>query len=165
MRDWWRSVEAQFFFGFLGVVLSACGTSGHDGECSTAECGTAGIGDSCRPPDLLIALRDDETGVGIDPGESACMTDQCAIDNVTGRISQTREECLESGEDPVVCEGFATAAELDERLYCTCNCAGEDVLPEYLCICGPGFECVRLFASNPSRDIDVSYCLREGIER
>jgi hypothetical protein len=73
-----------------------------------------------------------------------------------------REGCIPIPPDPAsgdpgnVC---ATAADVEDRIYCTCRCDAPDGYAE--CACPDGFSCVDVFEQGGG-DIRGGYCARDG---
>lgn len=135
--------------GFVAVALSGCPNTG--------------IGDPCIPE----SIPDD----GFQPGEAyletssvQCRTRVCMVYQFGSTFaldpSETQEECIAGGGDPVTCATRPAEAIVDERVYCTCRCSSDEGSNTPTCDCPGGFTCQDDLLTLGGDGIRGGYCVR-----
>lgn len=137
-------------------------------------CTDEGIGDPCVPED---EYRPEFSGyspqeVNVESRSLQCRSRVCLVNQFQGRSSCIYGQASGSGgcktpdgmlDVSVPVEPQLEARPVDDAVYCSCRCDGEDPDAPY-CDCPDGYSCADLVPYIPIADAQLagSYCVREG---
>lgn len=132
-----------------------------------AGCRATGVGDPCVPEQVPEN--------GFQPGEAyletssvQCRTRVCMVYQFGSTTAldptESREDCMAAGGDPARCALLRPAAEIDERVYCTCRCSLSEGSSSNTptCECGEGFTCRDDLLTLGGEGIRGGYCVRDS---
>lgn len=132
-------------------------------------------GDVCRPPSPSSETEDlgksctpivpeggfDDRAAYVMTGASECATGACVVYKLRGDPSPDctpRPPVAETGDPGLRC---VSGDEVDQRVYCSCRCAGPEGDPGELCDCPDMFSCVQLMTNAPP-GVRGGYCVRNA---
>lgn len=150
----------------LWLCLAAFGSLG---------CEAPGVGDPCEP-EQIPEDGFKNTEVYLETRSLQCRTRVCLVNKLTGDPS-VRVSCNEAGADTTCvvpcpsgdetcsgckirkCDLYVSPEAVEERVYCTCKCDGQDQDTIRCDECPDGFECCPAFTIGPP-GLRGSYCVR-----
>ena len=115
-------------------------------------CEAPGVGDPCTPEVIPVG--------GFNPSEAyletssvQCRTRVCLVYQIDG---------YPSGSEECATETCASAAETEERIFCTCRCGTPPGVEGRTCECPDGYRCEEVLDIGPD-GTRGSYCVRNSI--
>jgi hypothetical protein len=112
------------------------------------------VGDSCMPqvvPEDGFA----ESQAYLQTGAADCGTGACLVYHLEGDTTPGCED-VDAGD----LERCADPAQAEDRVYCSCRCAGPGVASSELCDCPDGFSCQEELFRDAPEALRGGYCMR-----
>jgi hypothetical protein len=122
-------------------------------------CEAPGVGDPCEP-ETIPENGFQESEVYLETRSLQCRTRVCLVNHLQGDPSVSAS-CGSPDADPARCALYVSPAEVEDRVYCTCKCDGQDKDTIRCEECPEGFQCCPAFTIGPP-GLRGSYCVRKG---
>jgi hypothetical protein len=117
-------------------------------------CEAPGVGDPCTP-EVIPQNGFNETEAYLETSSVQCRTRVCIVYKIEG-FPHGSDEC---GTTDSTC---ASAAQSEERIFCSCRCGTPVGVDGRTCECPDGFRCEEVLDIGPD-GTRGSYCVRDSI--
>jgi hypothetical protein len=143
-----------------GLLLAACSSSGTPrpradaGDSATTAATNEGVGDRCLPSSVPEGGFS-RTSSTVETNVSECATETCIVHELGGDPVRTVEEG---------CQGptCLTAAQVEERVHCSCRCRTVPGDDSPTCACPDTFVCKDVVPVGGGDALRGAYCVRES---
>ena len=143
------SFASPAFLGFLAI-----------GAVMLSGCPATGVGDPCSP-EAAPSGGFVSSEAYLETSSVQCRTRICMVYRLDGDPSQSFEDCINAGGSASDCADHPNQETLDERVFCTCRCAGGGDSNTPVCECPEGFECTEIL-NQGGVGIRGSYCVNSA---
>jgi hypothetical protein len=144
-------------------VRTAGGTAGDPAQCklpADSAKHASSVGNACLPPLVPEAGFDDRSAY-VETGASDCDTGACLVFRLRGDPSNVCASASATTASTATSPACVQAAEVKDRVYCSCRCDAPVGDRGGLCACPRDYSCVSTLSEGPL-GIRGSYCVRDG---